>query len=43
VRRLLIEETPSRRELYSELLDRVQDKPVFMASAAGGMDIEGRR
>src|SRR5580692_5672340 len=42
VQRLLIEETlPIDRELYLGIvLDRVQGKPVFMASAAGGMDIE---
>src|SRR4051812_11421432 len=42
VHRLLIEETlPIERELYlGMLLDRVQGKLVFMASAAGGMDIE---
>src|SRR6266478_5176903 len=42
VQRLLIEETlPIERELYLGIvLDRVQGKPVFMASAQGGMDIE---
>src|SRR5450631_3820145 len=42
VQRLLIEETlPIERELYlGVVLDRVQGKPVFMASAAGGMEIE---
>jgi len=42
VRRLLIEETlPIEKELYlGVLLDRAEAKPVFMASAAGGMDIE---
>jgi succinyl-CoA synthetase beta subunit len=42
VKRLLIEETlPIERELYLGIvLDRVQGKPVFMASAAGGMEIE---
>src|SRR5437879_4163236 len=42
VRRLLIEETlPIEKELYlGILLDRPEDKPVFMASAAGGMEIE---
>ena len=42
VHRLLIEETlPIERELYLGIvLDRVQGKPVFMASAAGGMEIE---
>src|SRR4051794_27387580 len=42
VQRLLIEETlPIERELYLGIvLDRVQGKPVFMASKAGGMDIE---
>ncbi len=42
VRTLLIEETlPIERELYLGIvLDRTQGKPVFMASAAGGMDIE---
>jgi succinyl-CoA synthetase beta subunit len=39
---LLIEETlPIERELYLGIvLDRVQGLPVFMASAAGGMEIE---
>ena len=42
VQRLLIEETlPIERELYLGIvLDRVQGKPVFMASSAGGMEIE---
>jgi succinyl-CoA synthetase beta subunit len=42
VHRLLIEETlPIERELYLGIvLDRVQAKPVFMASSAGGMEIE---
>ena len=42
VQRLLVEETlPIERELYlGMVLDRVQGKPVFMASAAGGMEIE---
>jgi succinyl-CoA synthetase beta subunit len=42
VKRLLIEETlPIERELYLGIvLDRVQGKLVFMASAAGGMEIE---
>jgi len=42
VRRLLIEETlPIEKELYlGILLDRAEGKPVFMASAAGGMEIE---
>src|SRR4029077_13605520 len=42
VKRLLIEETlPIDRELYLGIvLDRVQGKPVFMASSAGGMEIE---
>jgi succinyl-CoA synthetase beta subunit len=42
VQRLLIEETlPIVRELYLGIvLDRAQGKPVFMASAAGGMEIE---
>ncbi len=42
VRRLLIEETlPIEKELYLGILvDRGEGKPVFMASAAGGMDIE---
>jgi succinyl-CoA synthetase beta subunit len=42
VQRLLIEETlPIDRELYLGIvLDRVQGKPVFMASSQGGMDIE---
>ena len=42
VQRLLIEETlPIERELYLGIvLDRTTGKQVFMASAAGGMDIE---
>ena len=42
VKRLLIEETlPIERELYLGIvLDRAQAKPVFMASSAGGMEIE---
>src|SRR6185369_6323332 len=42
VSRLLIEETlPIENELYLGILvDRAEGKPVFMASAAGGMDIE---
>lgn len=42
VQRLLIEETlPIERELYLGIvLDRAQGKPIFMASAAGGMEIE---
>jgi succinyl-CoA synthetase beta subunit len=42
VHRLLIEETlPIEKELYLGILvDRVEARPVFMASAAGGMDIE---
>jgi len=42
VRRLLIEETlPIEKELYLGILvDRAEGKPVFMASAEGGMDIE---
>jgi succinyl-CoA synthetase beta subunit len=42
VKRLLIEETlPIERELYLGIvLDREQGKPVFMASAAGGVEIE---
>src|SRR5712675_102727 len=42
VRRLLIEETlPIERELYLGIvIDREEAKPVFMASAAGGMEIE---
>jgi len=42
VSRLLIEETlPIEKELYLGILvDRAEGKPVFMASAAGGMDIE---
>ena len=42
VRRLLIEETlPIEKELYLGILvDRGEGKPVFMSSAAGGMDIE---
>jgi succinyl-CoA synthetase beta subunit len=42
VRRLLSEETlPIEKELYLGILvDRGEGKPVFMASSAGGMDIE---
>jgi succinyl-CoA synthetase beta subunit len=42
VHRLLIEETlPIEKELYlGVLVDRGEGKPVFMASAAGGMDSE---
>ena len=42
VRRVLVEETlPIDRELYLGIvIDRAEAKPVFMASAAGGMDIE---
>src|SRR3979411_1523120 len=42
VRRLLIEETlPIEKELYLGILvDRAEGKPVFMASASGGMEIE---
>jgi succinyl-CoA synthetase beta subunit len=42
VQRLLIEETlPIERELYLGIvLDRASGKPVFMASAEGGMEIE---
>jgi len=42
VRRLLIEEgLDIKRELYlSVLIDRVARAPIFMASAAGGMEIE---
>jgi succinyl-CoA synthetase beta subunit len=42
VQRLLIEETlPIARELYLGIvLDRTVSRPVFMASAAGGMEIE---
>src|SRR6202165_5618370 len=42
VHRLLVEETlPIEKELYlGILIDRGEGKPVFMASAAGGMDIE---
>jgi succinyl-CoA synthetase beta subunit len=42
VHRLLVEETlPIEKELYlGVLVDRGEGKPVFMASAAGGMDIE---
>ena len=42
VRRLLIEETlPIEKELYLGIVvDRIEAKPVFMASAAGGMEIE---
>jgi len=41
VHRLLIEETlPIEKELYLGILvDRGEGKPVFMASAAGGMDM----
>jgi succinyl-CoA synthetase beta subunit len=41
VQRVLVEETlPIERELYLGIvLDRAQAKPVFMASAAGGMEI----
>src|SRR5277367_3077833 len=41
VRRLLIEETlPIEKELYLGIVvDRIEAKPVFMASAAGGMEI----
>src|SRR5258708_35451705 len=41
VRRLLIEETlPIEKELYLGILvDRGEGKPLFMASAAGGIDI----
>src|SRR5206468_6426051 len=40
--RLLIEETlPIEKELYiGVLVHRVEGKPVFMASASGGMEIE---
>src|SRR5689334_4227969 len=43
VRKVLIEETADiAQELYVSItLDRAQGKPVIMASAAGGMDIEG--
>jgi succinyl-CoA synthetase beta subunit len=42
VRRVLIEETlPIEKELYLGIvIDRAEAKPVFMASAAGGMEIE---
>jgi succinyl-CoA synthetase beta subunit len=42
VQRILVEETlPIERELYLGIvLDRMQAKPVFMASAAGGVEIE---
>jgi succinyl-CoA synthetase beta subunit len=42
VRRLLIEETlPIEKELYLGIvIDRVEARPVFMASAAGGLEIE---
>jgi succinyl-CoA synthetase beta subunit len=42
VRRLLIEETlPIERELYLGIVvDRAEARPVFMASVAGGMEIE---
>jgi succinyl-CoA synthetase beta subunit len=42
VRRVLIEETlPIEKELYLGIvIDRNEAKPVFMASAAGGMEIE---
>src|ERR1700716_3381473 len=42
VHRLLIEETlPIEKELYLGILvDRGEGRPVFMASAAGGMEIE---
>jgi len=42
VHRLLVEETlPIERELYLGIvLDRVRARPVFMASSAGGMEIE---
>ncbi len=42
VRRLLIEETlPIEKELYLGIvIDRAEARPVFMASIAGGMEIE---
>src|ERR1700732_2579898 len=42
VRRLLIEETlPIEKELYLGIvIDRAQARPVFMASAPGGTEIE---
>ncbi|MGC8761257.1 MAG: ADP-forming succinate--CoA ligase subunit beta [Bryobacteraceae bacterium] len=42
VRRVLVEETlPIAQELYAGIvLDRTQGRPVLMASAAGGMEIE---
>ena len=42
VQRLLVEETlPIERELYLGIvIDRTEAQPVFMASAAGGMEIE---
>src|ERR1039457_5716702 len=45
VHRLLVEETlPIARELYLGIvLDRVQGKPVFMASKAGGMERKSTR
>jgi succinyl-CoA synthetase beta subunit len=42
VQRLLVEETlPIEKELYLGIvIDRTEARPVFMASAAGGMEIE---
>src|SRR5262249_36470496 len=42
VRRLLIEETlPIEKELYLGIVvDRTEARPVFMASTAGGMEVE---
>jgi succinyl-CoA synthetase beta subunit len=42
VRRLLVEETlPIEKELYLGIvIDRTEARPVFMASASGGMEIE---
>jgi succinyl-CoA synthetase beta subunit len=42
VQRLLVEETlPIEKELYLGIvIDRAEARPVFMASAAGGMEIE---
>ncbi len=42
VQRLLVEETlPIERELYLGIvIDRAEARPVFMASASGGMEIE---
>src|ERR1700692_3627510 len=42
VRRLLIEETlPIEKELYLGIvIDRAEARPVFMASAAGGVEVD---